>query len=329
MTLPPTGYSGLEMLAWQIGEGLKAKGHEVLLIAPKETKTTCELHGTTLGESEQQAYSGYRQRLKDYNCIIDHSWQKWAYVAKMRGEYGGPVLGVLHAPVRTMYQSPPPMDKPCLVCISHDQAAETLEHLKRTAMVAYNGVDTTHYKWLQKARNNRYLFLARFSSIKGPDIAIEVAKAARVGLDLVGDDKITGEPELLKNVTAACALTPGLTFIGPQSRAECANWFNSNKCLLHPIMKFREPFGLAPVESQLCGMPVISWDNGAMRETIKPGETGFLVKSADDMVSLINSDAVSLIKPERCVEWASQFSYEKMIDRYEELCKEAILGGGW
>ena len=51
-------------------------------------------------------------------------------------------------------------------------------------------------------------------------------------------------------------------------------------------MLYREPFGLAPVEAQLCGMPVIAWDNGAMRETIKHGETGFLVKTQQEMEDL-------------------------------------------
>ena len=32
---PPKGYSGLEMLAWQIAEGLKDKGHDVMLVAPR------------------------------------------------------------------------------------------------------------------------------------------------------------------------------------------------------------------------------------------------------------------------------------------------------
>jgi glycosyltransferase involved in cell wall biosynthesis len=124
-------------------------------------------------------------------------------------------------------------------------------------------------------------------------------------------------------------VSPNLRYIGHQDRGECVNWFNSNKALLHPNLNFREPFGLAPVEAQLCGMPVIAWDNGAMRETIKHGETGFLVKTQNEMEDLIRSDAVSKIKSSNCIEWARQFSYENMVNRYEELCHEAIDTGGW
>jgi glycosyltransferase involved in cell wall biosynthesis len=66
-----------------------------------------------------------------------------------------------------------------------------------------------------------------------------------------------------------------------------------------------------------------------MRETVKHGETGFLVRTQEEMENLIKSDAVNDIKSENCIEWARQFSYENMVNRYEELCYEAIDTGGW
>jgi len=93
-------------------------------------------------------------------------------------------------------------------------------------------------------------------------------------------------------------------------------------------MHYREPFGMAPVEAQMCGLPVIAFDNGAMRETIKHGETGFLVKKEEEVEELIKNDAVKDIKPEVCRDWAVQFSTQNMVLRYEELCKEAV-DRGW
>lgn len=326
---PPTGYAGLEMISWQCAEGLYLKGHDVTLIAPKGSKTNAKLHETTLGESERQAYSGYWQKLPEFDAIIDHSWEKWSYILKCEGKLHQPILGVLHAPVETMYNTAPPVLKPCLISISQDQAEACKSHLKCDSRAAYNGVDLTFYSNTRRQRNNRYLFLARISTIKGPQIAVNVANRCGVGLDLVGDDRITGEPELLRVIKDACVVSPMLRYIGHQTRSECVEWFNTNKALLHPNMLYREPFGLAPVEAQLCGMPVIAWDNGAMRETVKHGQTGFLVKSQDEMEDLIRSDAISSIKPQDCMEWARQFSYENMVDRYEKLCQEAIETGGW
>jgi glycosyltransferase involved in cell wall biosynthesis len=326
---PPSGYAGLEMISWLCADGLKKKGHDVLLIAPKGSKTEADLHETTIMEQERQAYSGYWDKLDKYDVIIDHSWEKWSYILKMEGKLKAPVLGVMHAPVHTMYTTPPPIDKPSLVCISKDQAEGCMEHLKKPAEVCYNGVDVAFYSNKAMKRNNRYLFLARMSTIKGPDIAVEVAKKTKIGLDLVGDDKITGEPALAQKVKAECNINPKLRYVGGQNRSECSVWFNTNKALLHPNKLFREPFGLAPVESQLCGMPVIAWDNGAMRETVKHGETGFLVKSEDEMIDLIKADAVKKLKASDCEEWARQFSYENMVNRYEELAIKAKDTGGW
>ena len=328
---PPPGYAGLEQLAWQQAVGLANKGHEVTLIAPQGSTvpSNVSLHETVLRESEKNAYKKYWSSLPGYDAIIDHSWEKWSYILKMEGKLSAPILGVLHAPVHTMYNSPPPVDKPCMVAISKDQAQAAKEHLKVSVEVSYNGVDIDFYKPTNTSKNNRYLFLARISTIKGPDIAVNVAKSTHINLDLVGDDTLTGEPELVNNIKQECIVNPNLRYIGPQSRENCVFWFNSNKALLHPNMRFREPFGLAPVEAQLCGMPVIAWDNGAMRETIVHGETGFLVNSESEICDLIRSDAVASINPNRCREWASGFSYKNMIDRYDELCKLAIDTGGW
>ena len=77
---------------------------------------------------------------------------------------------------------------------------------------------------------------------------------------------------------------------------------------------------------------MIAWDNGAMRETIKRGVTGTLVRSHEELVEAIRWYAVQEFQDWRdmrrnCREWASQFSVDKMILRYQELCQEAVVGG--
>jgi glycosyltransferase involved in cell wall biosynthesis len=329
MVCPPKGYSGLEMLAWQQADGLSKLGNEVLLIAPigSTPPPGTTLHGTTLGESEQQAFSGYHQKLPNYDVIIDNSWQKWSYISKMDGKLKSPVLGVCHAPCNTMYQTAPPIPKPCFVSISKDQAAHAKECWNIDTRVAYNGVDTDFYSFKNNKRNGRYLFLARFSRIKGPHIAVALAKKLKFKLDLVGDDKITGEPEYAKQIVADA--THNIYYYGSKDRDKCAEFFNNNEYMLHMNKEFREPFGLAPVEAQLCGMPVIAFDNGAMRETINHGKTGFLVKSEQEVEDLIVSDALKAIDRTECRQWAEQFSITNMHKRYLELCNEALNTGGW
>lgn len=331
---PPWGlsnYGGLEVIAWEQAKGLAAKGHEVSLVAPEGSScpgVTVIPCGPAGGWSEAQAYNVYWQELLKYDVCIDHSWSKMSYILKMEGRLKAPILAWMHAPVPTMYQKPPPVDKPCLVCISYDQSYTCSSHLHVASRVCYNGASTELYRRAAVKSSGRYLFLARFSSIKNPQGAIVVCKAAGAGLDLIGDTSITNEPELL----AQCQREADgrqIRLVGPASRGECVIWYSQAKALLHPVRFFQEPFGLAPVESMLCETPVIAWNNGAMRETILPNETGFLVESERQMVDLIRSDAVSSINGKRCREWAAEhFSLTRMVDRVEELLVEA-LAGGW
>jgi len=340
---PPVGYAGLETIAWHIAKGLAAKGHQVALVAPEGSYCPgAEIipTGPPGAWPEQIAYGGngkdwpgYWKHLLAFDAIIDHSWSKFSYILKMEGRLLAPVLGVCHAPINTMYQQLPPVPKPCMVCISQDQASHLQALFNTQARVAYNGVDIDTYAPIDIPRSDRFLFLARFSSIKGPDLAIEACKEAGVGLDLIGDTTITNEPELL----AKCkAMADGkqIRIIGNQSRNACVWWYSQAHTLLHPNARFREPFGLAPVEAQLCGCPVIAWDNGAMRETIKHQETGWLVRSQVELVQAISQVAktrgeATQVFRQKCREWAKQFSIEAMVQRYETLCREAIDTGGW
>lgn len=325
------GYGGLEPVVWTQAAGLARRAHKVLLIAPKGSKAPdgVELHETTQGESEKQAYSGYWQRLLDQDIILDSSWNKWSVILKLEGRLKCPILLWMHAPAHTMFGSPPPLTNPCFVAISQDQANHISELWGCNARVAYHGIDSEFYSPAKVDRSDAYLFLARMSTIKGPHIAVDVCKRAHAQLSLCGDDKITGEPGLAQRLYNQCSPGSGLKYVGPLSRQQTIEYYSNHKALLHPIQNYREPFGLAVVESMACELPVIAWRNGSMSELIKQGETGFLVSSADEMTDLVKTNAVQSIDRKKCRQWAETFSVKRSIDRIEELMKEALTTGGW
>lgn len=325
MTVPPAGYSGLEMLAWQQADGLARRGHQVMLVAPHGSKAPAgvELHGTTIGEGDRRAYSGYWHKLPSFDAIIDNSWEKWPLMLKVEGKLKAPVLTVLHAPVETMFSQPPPYDKACLVAISKDQVGAVAGHLGREAKLCYNGVDMDFYRPIHNNKRERYLFLARMSKLKGPHVAVGVAIRCGVEVDLIGDDTLVESPAYAQAVKSLCDGTK-IVYHGAKPRSECAGYFQRAKALFHFNFVFREPFGLSPVEAQASGCPVIAADHGAMRETVKHGETGFLVRTPSEIDALIKSGALATISSKHCRSWAEQFSIKNMVQRYEELCKEAI-----
>lgn len=356
--VPLYSYGGLEQIAWYCAKGLAELGHKVTLVAPDGSYCPgvdilqCGPAGMI---QEKQAYGGfpdikqkqknekgeevevvvrpkhegYWQKLLEADVVIDHSWQKWSYGLKKEGRLKAPILGVCHAPVDTMYEKLPQVDKGCWVGISKDQASHFEALFNVPARHCYNGIDLDFYKRLDLPSSNRFLFLARFSTIKGADIAIECCRRAGVGLDLIGDTTITGEPDYL----AKCySMADGeqIKIHGGCSRGETIYHYSKSIALLHPIKRFREPFGLAPIEAMACGCPVISWRNGAMSETIGGG-VGWLVDSEEKMVEAIqqavrwrNEPIMNLINLR---EHAAKWSILNMCRRYEELCKEAIEGG--
>lgn len=365
--IPLHSYGGLEAIAYHCAEGLAKKGHEVSVVAPDGSYCPgcaiipCGPAGMIM---EKQAYGGfpeikqkqknaegkeeevvvrpkhegYWQNLLEADAIIDHSWQKWSYELKREGRLKAPILGVCHAPVNTMYEELPEVEKPCFVCISKDQAGHFQALFNKPARVCYNGADVDYYKRIDVPQSNRFLFLARFSTIKGADIAIECCKKANVGLDLIGDTTITGEPEYLQRCFAM-ADGEQIRIHGGCTRGETVFWYSRSLALLHPVKRFREPFGLAPIEAMLCGLPCISWNNGAMRETIPsfrypeigtndyPDRIGLLVSNEDHMVEAIKAyrDSPPIEKHKKELrEHASRWSLQAMVDRYEELCQEAV-----
>jgi len=57
-----------------------------------------------------------------------------------------------------------------------------------------------------------------------------------------------------------------------------------------------EPFGLAPLEANACGVPVIAVAEGGVRETMGNQVTGLLVDSPDAM-----AEAIERLSADRCL----------------------------
>lgn len=338
---PPAGYAGLEQIAWEQAKGLASLGHQVALFAPDGS--TCPgaqvVHfGPPGGVDEKVAYSRYWQALAQSppDVVIDHTWQKWTFYGRREGWLKAPVLAWCHAPVDTMFKEIPEPGLLSFVCISDDQRAHFEALYNRPARTCHNGADENFYAPVKGLdRLDRFLFLARFSTIKGPDLAIRACLDAGAGLDVVGDVSITNEPALLEACRRmADSTSPGwdrkrgrqIRLVGPCSRGEAVWWFSRALALLHPNERFREPFGLAPVEAMMCGCPVIAWDNGAMRETVG-GSFGMLVRSYEELVEAVRL-AWREVWPDAAHsgfrDHALKFTTGRMVRRVEELCEEAV-----
>ncbi len=175
--------------------------------------------------------------------------------------------------------------------------------------VCYIGVDEMVFKPTAKKRKKQVFFVADKNAFCGYDYAIEALKripaAIRPELKVIewtkDNKKRLSDQELAKQYSESL-----LTFS-----------FN----------KF-DTFGLVPLESMACGTPVIAFNVAGYRETIKHGETGYVVEFD---VQAITDAVMLLLKDEQKLEamgkagrkWIEEkWTWDIQINHLEQLLKK-------
>jgi glycosyltransferase involved in cell wall biosynthesis len=147
-----------------------------------------------------------------------------------------------------------------------------------------------------------FLVVGELVPHKRADVALEAAKRAHRPIKVVG----TG-PEL-KRLAARYGSTA--EFLGRVPDAELATLYARACALIVPNV---EEFGIAAVEAQAAGRPVVAANAGGARETILNGETGVLVEpgEVDELAAALAGTAFDEFSPERIRAHAERFSTER------------------
>jgi glycosyltransferase involved in cell wall biosynthesis len=150
-----------------------------------------------------------------------------------------------------------------------------------------------------------FLVVAEVVPHKRVDIAVEAAHRAQQPIKVVG-----GGPDL-QYLTEAY---PTAEFLGRIPDAELATLYGRARALIVPNV---EEFGIAAVEAQAAGRPVVAADAGGARETIMPGDTGILVKSGDveALAEALRHTDFDAFSPTRIKEHSAQFSVAAFQER--------------
>jgi len=95
----------------------------------------------------------------------------------------------------------------------------------------------------------------------------------------------------------------------------------SSRGLLFPI-QWSEPFGLVMVEAMACGTPVFALPGGSVPEVVRPGISGAISFSAEEMADTVRN---ATFRPEVVRGWVEQrFSVDIMVQRYVALYEEIL-----
>ena len=182
-----------------------------------------------------------------------------------------------------------------------------------------NFVNTDFYEWTAAVPPDAPLvFLSRVEELKGPHLAIEIAKGSGRTLVIAGNHSEHGEdgrfwrdrilPEIGRN---------GIEYVGPVDDGAKANLLKRAAALVVPV-QWDEPFGIVFAEALACGTPVIACPRGALPEIVEDGVHGFLVRSVDQGIDAVRR--LESLKRTLCRRQAeSKFSAGVVVATYERL----------
>jgi glycosyltransferase involved in cell wall biosynthesis len=151
----------------------------------------------------------------------------------------------------------------------------------------HHGLPPDLYRPLHAGRGGEgYLaFLGRLSRAKRPDLAIEIAH--RSGFELRIAAKVDEQdPGYFHETIEPLIDGHRVRYLGEIGEADKQRFLGNASALLFPI-DWPEPFGLVVIEAMACGTPVIAFDNGAMRDLVDEGVTGFVVRSAEEAAAAV------------------------------------------
>lgn len=161
------------------------------------------------------------------------------------------------------------------------------KYYQRESVVIYPFADINFFKpakihnWKLKSQNY-FLVVSRLVKWKKIDIAIKACATLNKKLIIVGDG-----PDKARLARSSQKLTGDVEFAGRVTREELRSLYQNCQAL---VVTQQEDFGIAAVETQACGRPVIAYREGGQAEIINDGKTGILfdrqsAQSLEDAIS--------------------------------------------
>jgi glycosyltransferase involved in cell wall biosynthesis len=276
-----------------------------------------------------------RLDLRGFDCVVSSSS---AFVHGVRPDTGARHVCYCHSPfryawheqARALSEVPAPLRPALKLALRRHRAFDrraagrvdryvangeiTRERIKRfwgrDAEILHPPVDVDRFDIGEPG--DHVLFVGELVRHKRPEVAIDAAAAARRRIKVVG-----AGPELERLRARYRGQAEFLDRVGDERLAQL---YAEAAALVVPNV---EEFGIAAVEAQAAGRPVIAVDAGGARETVVPGRTGILVPEADPhaLARALRED-LSGFDPADIRAHAQQFSRASFQARLREIVAE-------
>ncbi len=330
LPIPPVAYAGTERVVATLVRSFAARGHEVTLFAPGDSRPGVPLVPTVeksiWGESDPlpamvltaEAVRGCGLPFDVIHSHLDAAGLSLVHqvdVPVVSTIHGNPAYGVMGETLAAF----PTAD---LVAISEAQRT-TAPEAHWVATIPH-GLDLATMPF--GARPGDYLLVVgRMTAEKGILEAMELSQRTGVPLRIVAKQQHWTELEYFEESIEPKLGTGEVEFLGELGPKERDPLFAG---ALATVMlgDWPEPFGLVAIESMAAGTPVIARRGGALPEIVQHGLGGFVVDDPEGAVPFVEECAQldrSAIR-RRALE---RFSADRMTDDYLSLF-ERIVGNG-
>jgi len=194
------------------------------------------------------------------------------------------------------------------VAISSYVAGRIRRYYNREATVIYPPVDTEFFSPADVSPGQHFLIVSALVPYKRIGLAMSACERIGARLRIVGEGPDRARLETLAG--------PGVEFLGRLSDEAIRDEYRQALAVLLPG---EEDFGIAPVEAQACGRPVVALGRGGALETVIDGETGVLTEP-QALAEGLERAAALRFDPARIRRHAERFSRE----RYDREMREVV-----
>ncbi len=262
---------------------LDLSGYEVVL-----SNKSGFCHGVRVGEALHICY-----------CLAPtrYVWQYEAYTARENLSHS--IAAILKPVIRRLrrwdYEAAQRVHH--FIAISSDIRDRIRRFYRRDSVVIYPPVETARYTPAPR-HEDYFLVVSRLIPYKRVDLAVQAC--TRLGLPLIvaGDGRDRARLEALAG--------PTISFLGRVPDTDLPDLMARCRAFIFPGL---EDFGIAPVEAQAAGRPVIAFRGGGALDTVVEGQTGlFFDQQTVDSLSQALARLGSCTFDERaCVANAARF----------------------
>lgn len=340
IAVPPIGYGGIELVVANLTEGLVKKGHEVMLFATGDSKTSARLeyfYEKALGNDRflkdntflnlQHTYEFFKLLKSEKFDIVHNNNQYFPMFFFDLQET--PFIHTLHGAFYKDLISPSGFvkEKRDILLAFKNHPYVSISNHQQTSMpqlnyvkTVYNGIIPEQFE-LSRGDGNYLAWIGRITSNKGIDTAINVARKLNIPIKIAGfidpGDKEYFEKEIKPLVD------DNVEFVGELKDLKVKSDFLGGAiATLFPI-RWHEPFGLVMIESMACGTPVIAFNKGSVPEIVENGKSGFIVETEEEMTEAVKK--VGQIDRSYCRQHAvKNFNVDVMVDGYLEAYKKVL-----